>query len=101
MLDDANSLDSVNDFVRSVAVTADHCLASTYCLPEDLPPATDTDNFQFSTITSSTVCAMLSALDVRKSVGPDGISARFLKEIAEVVAEPLTKMFNKSQCVSQ
>jgi len=33
---------------------------------------------------------------VRKSVGPHGISARFLKEIAKTVAEPLTKLFNKS-----
>jgi len=75
LLDDTIFL---NNFFRSVAVTADHCPASTY-LPEDSPPTTDTDNFQFSTITSSTVYAMLSALDVRK---PDGISARFLKEIA-------------------
>jgi len=35
MLDDTISLDSVNDFLESVSVTADHCPASTY-LPEDL-----------------------------------------------------------------
>jgi len=55
---------NVFSFYRSVAVTADHCLASTYYLPEDLSLVTNADKFQFSTITSSTVCAMLSALDV-------------------------------------
>jgi len=49
--------------------------------------------FRFSTVPSSTIFTLLSALDVRKSVGPDGISARFLKEVALVVAEPLSKLF--------
>ena len=42
------------------------------------------------------VLSLLNKLDVRKSVGPDGISARFLKEVAESVAAPLTKLYNKS-----
>ena len=93
ILDDAISLDSVNDFYRSVAVTDHHRLASTF-VSTDPPP--DNANFQFSIITPSTVYALLLALDVRKSVGPDGISARFLKEIAGVIVNPVTKLFNKS-----
>jgi len=91
MLDDTISLDSVNDFVEVLQL-----LLIIVWLPLIYLKIHGTDNFQFSTITSSTVYAMLFALDVRKSVGPDGISARFFKEIAEVVAEPLTKLLNKS-----
>jgi len=33
---------------------------------------------------------------MKKSVGPNGISAKFLKEIAGEISGPLTKLFNKS-----
>ena len=39
---------------------------------------------------------MLCTLDEKKSVGPDGISARFLREIAKEITDPLTTLFNKS-----
>lgn len=40
--------------------------------------------------------SLLHHLDVRKSVGPDGLSARFLKVVAEQIVTPLTKIYNKS-----
>ena len=93
MLDDAISLDTVNDFFRSVAITDDHCPASTY-ISADL--SHDNPEFKFSAVTSSAVCGLSSALDVKKSVGLDGISAKFLKEVAGVVAVPVSKLFNIS-----
>ena len=39
---------------------------------------------------------MLQHLDVRKYTGPDGLSAHFLREVAGVIAEPLTKLYNAS-----
>ena len=42
------------------------------------------------------VLSLLSALSVWKATGPDGISARLLKECAEVIAPSLTELFNKS-----
>ena len=42
---------------------------------------------------------MLQHLDVRKSTGPDGISARLLREVALEIAEPLT-FFNYSRGLS-
>jgi len=39
---------------------------------------------------------MLQHLDIQKSTGPDGLSAHFLREIASVIAEPLTKLHNTS-----
>ncbi|KAF2348173.1 hypothetical protein FHG87_021071 [Trinorchestia longiramus] len=38
----------------------------------------------------------LSILNPYKSTGPDGLGPRILKETAEVVSEPLTKIFNRS-----
>jgi len=35
-----------------------------------------------------TVAKQLSKLDVRKAIGLDGLSARYLKEIAEVIVQP-------------
>ena len=58
----------------------------------DLPINT----FQFHIISEPVVLSLLNHLDVRKSVGPDGLSARFLKEVAEQIVTPLTKIYNKS-----
>jgi len=42
------------------------------------------------------VLAQVRRLDVRKATGPDGISACFLKSVAEEIAYPLTYTFNLS-----
>jgi len=42
------------------------------------------------------VYSLLTHLDVKKSVGPDSISAKFFNKIAEEISGPLTKLFNKS-----
>ena len=39
---------------------------------------------------------LISSLDASKSSGPDGISARMLKEVSSSVTPPLTKLFNLS-----
>ena len=61
------------------------------------PDATSCESqFKFSMLSPSVVFSMLSKLDVKKSVGPDGFSARFLKDVAAEITDPLTKLFNKS-----
>jgi len=40
------------------------------------------------------VNALLQKLDAWKATGPDGISPRFLKSVAEELANPLTYIFN-------
>ena len=46
--------------------------------PSSSPPS---EPFKFSTICSDIVYRMLNHLDIHKSTGPDGLSARFLKEV--------------------
>jgi hypothetical protein len=42
------------------------------------------------------VLSLLSALSIRKATGPHGISARLLKECADVIAPSLTELFSNS-----
>ena len=42
------------------------------------------------------VCAILKSLATGKACGPDQINNRVLKEVAESIAEPLTRLFNAS-----
>ena len=93
-IDATLSLNDINSFFCTAAITPDHCPATCF----DATASTDlpVDRFQFSMISESLVLLLLSHLDVRKSVGQDGLSARFLKEVAEQIVIPLTKIYNKS-----
>ena len=87
------SLESINDFFRTVAVSDDHRPAESY-----LAPVTSlcSDIFKFQSIRPSEVLSALQGLNTRKSAGPDGISALFLQQTAEIIAEPLTLIYNHS-----
>ena len=50
-------------------------------------------NFYFHPVSVARVSEILSNLSVRKSAGPDGISAKLLKIAAPVIAGPMTKLF--------
>ena len=49
-----------------------------------------------TTFTEEQVLKELSKLKVDKSMGPDGIHPRILKELRGVLAKPLTELFNQS-----
>jgi len=53
-------------------------------------------SFLFKNLSNSEVFAQLKTLNVRKSFGPDGISAHLIKELAAEIAPPLTFIYNKS-----
>ena len=65
--------------------------------PLPSPPKYDVKAPMESTTVSSTdVLKRLLKLDANKSPGPDNIHPRLLKETAEVIAEPLTRIFQTS-----
>ena len=71
------SLDSVNNFFRTVAVSHEHNSAEFFVTPSiDVKEV-----FQFKRIQLSEVISLLSNLDIKKSTGPDGISALFYSKL--------------------
>lgn len=86
-------LDTLNSFFQTVAVTPHHQPARCFVLPDNNISGA---GFSFDDISVDTVFRHLSSLDVRKSAGPNGLSARFLKEIAVEIAAPLAHLYNLS-----
>jgi len=89
------SLDMINDHFHNIAVSNHHCNAAEYDFPSQ-STASNLDWFVFQEVSISTVLSHLSSLDITKATGPDGLSARFLKEISDEIAEPLTALYNES-----
>ena len=82
------SLDLINDHFQNTAVTKQHKSAE-YDLPSQ-SAANNLSEFVFLEIPVSTVLYHLSPLDTTKATSPDGLSARFLKEISNEIVEPLS-----------
>ena len=57
----------------------------------NIPNERDIDDIQ---CTVDEVQHLLKSLDISKSNGPDGISARMLKETASSIAPSVTRLFN-------
>ena len=89
------SLDMINDHFQNIAVTKQHRSAAEFNLPSQ-STANNFNQFVFPEVSVSTVLSHLSSLDTTKATGPDGLSARFLKEISDVIVEPLTILYNES-----
>jgi len=86
------SLDMINGHFQNIAVSNHHRSAAEY----DKSTASNLDRFVFPEVSVSTVLSHLSSLDATKATGPDGLSARFLKEISDEIAEPLSASYNES-----
>jgi len=87
------SPDTINDFFQHVAISPQHHSASSFT---SFPSNRAANAFTFKEISVSTVLAHLSNLDVRKSMGADGLSATFLREVANEIVVPLTSLYNQS-----
>jgi len=85
---DSPALNSINNHFQIVAISSDHESAASFVVPSRNNP------FKFSEISVSSVYFHLQHLDAKKSTGPDGLLARFLRSISSDV--PITKLFNES-----
>ena len=86
------SPDSLNDFFSTVAVSDEHQPATQYA-----PPCCNSsDSFHFTPIYPQQIQHLLQHLNNQKSTGPDGLSSRFLREVASEIVETLTKLYNIS-----
>ena len=64
-------------------------------IPQPTHPSTTSTLSEFTITTQETLNA-LNKLVINKSCGPDLLPSKILKLVAIIIAEPLTKLFNKS-----
>ena len=66
-----------------------------------LPPVSDHPTMAEINITTGGVLKMLKQLQVHKAAGPDEISPRLLKDLADSIAPALTSIYRKSYVSSK
>jgi hypothetical protein len=85
---------------KSITDALNHQFQSVFSATSDQPPTAGSPSSEPHMtnlkVKVAGVLNLLRDLNPNKSTGPDGISARLLKETAEVVAAPLTNIYNKS-----
>jgi len=84
---------SLNNHFQTVAISSDHESAASFVVPSS---SIKNDPFKFSEISVSWMYFHLQHLDAKKSTGPDGLSARFLRSISSEIDVPIAKLFNES-----
>ena len=87
---DAGSLNLINDHFQTVALGPSHKSAGDFVVPQS---SAGKDSFGFAEISVDLVLTLLQTLDLKKSTGPDGLSARL---VATEIATPLTHLYNAS-----
>ena len=65
---------------------------------DDIPPVIDVNNQPIHplVITTHMINSIINNLDSNKAVGPDGVHNKILKSAADVISDPLCKLFNRS-----
>jgi len=85
------SSDLLNNFFSTVAISDEHQPTTHYISPSCTKQSGS--SFHFTSISTQT---LLQHLNIRKSIGLDGLSGHFLNNVMVEVAEPLTKFYNTS-----
>jgi len=72
--DSGVSLEGINEFFRTTAITDGHQPGDSFVPSTAHSSISDSDHIE-----PSVVVSLLESLDIRKSTGPEGLSALFLK----------------------
>ena len=88
-LSEGEVAESLNQYFATVS--ADIPPLDTSCLPSFLPSAEEVPM-----VHSHVVCKKLLHVKTKKTMGPDSIPPRIIKEFAYEMTEPVTKIFNTS-----
>ena len=81
----------LNNCFRDQTILNDHNIEVPYC-----PTYNVLSELDSLVLDPEEVLSILKSLPVGKAVGPDGVSNRILKELANQISEPLTCLFNQS-----
>ena len=81
----------LNNLFRDQIILNDHSIEVPHCPTHNVLSELDS-----LVLDPEEVLSILKSLPVDKAVGPDGVSNRILKELADQIGEPLTCLFNQS-----
>jgi hypothetical protein len=95
LTDPTEVANSFNTFFSEIGPDLSDKLAEPDYLPESYPNPINSE-FYFQTITETEVFKSLTTLKTSKATGHDIISAKLLKDSADVITKTLTQIFNKS-----
>ena len=84
---------TLNSQFQNVAISPNHLGADDYTIPQKSKAV---NSFTLSRIPISLVLSHLNSLNPAKSIGPDALPAKFLREISNKIAAPFTDIFNHS-----
>ena len=81
----------LNNYFRDQTILNDNNVEVPYCPSHNVFSELDS-----LVLNREEVSSILKSLPIGKAVGPDGVSNRILKELAEKIDEPLSYLFNQS-----
>ena len=81
----------LNNYFRDQTILNDNDVEVPFCPPHDV-----ISELNSLVLNPEEVLSILKSLPTGKAVGPDGVSNRILKELAEKIHIPLTRLFNHS-----
>lgn len=93
MTEDEGKVEALN---ATFALVFNSCNSCAPCTQPPEPVERDEEQKEAQIIQEEIVNDLLHHLDTNKSVGPDGIHPKVLRELSEVITEPLSVIYQHS-----